>query len=116
MVRSGAFSEMYTAGGGGTITHYGVFPSSLGRAGLIDFVLMKHGYVTENGLPTFYDLDGVDGGVSHVTIRGRTLSSSLDSAAGTVSLTGGALQPDARCRSIDVAGGLASVDESCLAR
>lgn len=115
MVKSEAFSEMYTAGGPTGITHYGVFPSSLGPSGLIDFVLLKNGYETETGQPTFYDLDGADGGVSNVLVRGTTLSSSLDSARHTVSLNGDALVDDPSCHSVDVSGGLAPLPESCLA-
>ncbi|MET9022498.1 hypothetical protein ABZV93_21210 [Actinopolymorpha sp. NPDC004070] len=98
IVRAGSFAEVYDDPPGGPVGT-GVRPSMFGAVNLVDFVWLRNGYRADEGTPVFLRMsDEVDGGVSGLTFRGRTLDMEVDAAAGEIRLSGAAIGGSSRCR------------------
>jgi hypothetical protein len=95
IVRSGWFSEVYQASSdskGDAPLGLGVRPSLFGIANLIDNVWMNNGYRLGEGQASVLRLPGAKGGVRGLTSMGESLNVSLNSSAGTATVSGGAVR------------------------
>jgi hypothetical protein len=118
IVRSGWFSEVYQASSdspGDAPLGTGVRPSLFGIANLIDNVWMNNGYRLGEGQASVLRLPGANGGVRGMTSMGESLNVSLNSSAGTATVSGGAVRSP-KCTFPIAAGQTVEVAAECGGR
>ncbi len=84
IVRSGFIGELYNANGRGVVCE-GVRPSLFGAIIMIDSVWLRNGFMFHEGGITAVDLFD-DGGVSGITLNGKTYSVSVNGQSATISV------------------------------
>jgi hypothetical protein len=82
---------------------------------LIDNVWMNNGYRLGEGQASVLRLPGADGGVTGLTSMGESLNVSLNSSAGTATVSGGAVRSP-KCSFAVAAGQTVAVAAKCGGR
>ena len=86
----------------------------MGAFGIVAFVLQNNGYMFDDGLPSFYNLQGTNGAVNNIPWRGKTFSAVLNASTGTETLTGSAVANNHACTKIHIGTTLYQLPQTCL--